>query len=346
MNKPLRVVRFNFWYHPAMAERLALEPDVELQTCELEGDAAWSALADASVYQISSAKDELPPRWFAGAELLERSPRLLAVSATGAGCDTVDIPACTQAGVLVVNQAGANAQSVAEHAVGAMLDVSRRLSESDRLLRQTRGFSREDLMGREMSGKTLGLVGIGNIGRRVARMASAFDMTVLATDPYLSEAEVAQRGAQSVSLDELLERSDFVSLHCPRDPSTLNMIDARAFAKMKPGAVFVSTARGGIHSEAALAEALASKHLAGAALDVWDVEPPPLDHPLLGFANVVATYHTSGVTPEARARMGSFAADQIVGILRGHLPPRLLNPKALPRFKERFQALMGFAFDA
>jgi D-3-phosphoglycerate dehydrogenase len=346
--QPVRVVRFNFWYHPSMAERYALEPDIELQTLQLEGadDAAWSAFADASFYQISSAKDELPPRWFATEELLKRSPRLLCVSATGAGCDTVDIPACTAAGVLVVNQSGANAQSVAEHAMGAMIDVSRRLSESDRLLRTTRGFSREDIMGREVSGKTLGLVGIGNIGTKVARMAAAFDMTVLATDPYLSEDEIARRGAKSVPLDELLARSDFVSLHCPRDPSTLNMIDARAFAAMKPGAVFISTARGGIHSEAALAEALASGHLMGAALDVWDVEPPPLDHPLLRFSNVVATYHTSGVTPEARSRMGSFAADQIVGILRGDLPPRLLNPDALPRFKERFQALMGFAFGA
>jgi len=349
MNKPpVRVVRFNLWYHPAMAERYALEPDIELQTLPLQGDddAAWSAMADASVYQISSAKDEIPAHWFANEELLKRSPKLLCVSATGAGCDTIDIPACTAAGVLVVNQSGANAQSVAEHAMGAMIDVSRRLSESDRLLRQSRGFSREDLMGREVSGKTLGLVGIGNIGSRVARMAAAFDMTVLATDPYLSVEEVARRGAQSVPLDELLGRSDFVSLHCPRDPSTLDMIDAGAFAKMKPGAVFITTARGGIHNEQALAEALASGHLRGAALDVWDVEPPPLDHPLLQFANVVATYHTSGVTPEARARMGSYAAEQIVGMLRGGLPPRLLNPEALPRFKERFQSLMGLAFGA
>ena len=347
MSKPSsRVVRFNFWYHPTMAERLAREPDIELQTCAVEGadDAAWSALADASVYQISSAKDELRPCWFANAHLLARSPKLLCVSATGAGCDTIDIPACTAAGVLVVNQSGANAQSVAEHAMGAMLDVSRRLSESDRLLRQKRGFSREDLMGSEVSGKVLGLVGIGNIGRKVARMAAAFDMKVLATDPYLSTEEIARRGAESVPLDELLAQSDFVSLHCPRDSSTLKMIDGAAFARMKPGAVFVTTARGGIHDEAALADALASGQVRGAALDVWDVEPPPLDHPLLQFDSVVATYHTSGVTPEARGRMGSFAANQIVDLLKGKLPPRLLNPEALPRFKERFEVLRGFAF--
>lgn len=347
MNKPIRrVVRFDFWYHPAMAERFALEPDIELLTCAFEGndDAAWSALADASAYQISSAKDELPPRWFANANLLERAPKLLCVSATGAGCDTIDIPACTAAGVLVVNQSGANAQSVAEHAMGAMLDVARRMAESDRLLRTRRGFSREELMGVEVSRKVLGVVGIGNIGRKVARMAAAFDMKVLATDPYLSDEEIAARGAEKVSLDELLARSDFVSLHCPRDSSTLKMFDQQAFARMKPGSVFISTARGGIHDEAALAAALERGHLRGAALDVWDVEPPPLDHPLLRFDNVLATYHTSGVTPEARARMGSFAADQIVGLLRGELPPRLLNPEALPKFKERFETLIGFAF--
>lgn len=348
MNKqPVRVVRFNFWYHPAMAERFARESDIVLQTCEVENadNAAWAALGDASVYQISSAKDELPSRWVANAELLRRSPKLLCVSAAGAGCDTVDIPACSAAGVLVVNQSGANAQSVAEHAMGAMIDVSRRLAESDRLLRTTRGFSREDLMGHEVSGKVVGLVGIGNIGRKVARMAAAFDMKVLATDPFLSAEEISRRGAESVSLDELLSQADFVSLHCPRDSTTLKMIDARAFAKMKEGAIFISTARGGIHDEAALAEALASGHLRGAALDVWDVEPPPLDHPLLQFDNVVATYHTSGVTPEARGRMGSFAADQAVDLLRGKLPPRLLNPEALPLFKKRFKELMGFQFE-
>lgn len=343
---PRRVVRFNMWYHPAMAERFGREPEFELQTCELEGadDAAWSALRDANAYQISSAKDEIPQRWFANAELLRRSPKLLCVSANGAGCDTIDIPACTAAGVLVVNQSGANAQSVAEHAVGALLDVARRITESDRLLRKTRGFSREDLMGVEMSGKVLGLVGIGNIGTKVARMAAAFDMKVLATDPYLSADEIAHRGAESVSLDELLSRSDFVSLHCPRDSTTMRMIDASAYAKMKRGAIFVSTARGGIHDEDALARALSSRHLGGAALDVWDVEPPPLDHPLLRFDNVVATYHTSGVTPEARGRMGSFAADQIVELLRGKRPPRLLNSDALPLFRQRFETLMGFPF--
>jgi D-3-phosphoglycerate dehydrogenase len=337
------VVRFNFWCDPAMEERFAREPDIELRTCDLRGSEndAWSALAEAHAYQIAAARDELPQQWFATAQLLERCPKLLCVSSTGAGYDTVDVAACTAAGVLVVNQSGGNAQSVAEQTIGMMLDVSRRISEGDRLLRRERGFTREDVMGRQMSGKVVGLVGIGHIGRIVAALARAFDMRVLAFDPYLTEEEIRRRGAESVTLDALLEQSDFVSLHCPRDASTLNMMDARAFARMKKSAVFVTTARGGIHDEEALLDALQSGHLRGAGIDVWDKEPPPLDHPLLEQENVVASYHTAGVTPEARRNMWAFAAEQIVGIFKGGRPPRLINPEVWPTYAKRFEAITG-----
>ncbi len=313
------VVRFNQWYNPVMAERLQREPDLELKTVDRDGpdEGVWPDLGRAHAFQVSSAKDELPRRWFVTPELLSRCPNLLVVSSNGAGYDTVDVPACTKAGVLVVNQAGGNAQSVAEHTIGLMLDVTRRMSENDRLLRSERGFSREDIMGYEMSEKTVGIVGIGHIGTRVARLARAFDMTVLAVDPFLTEEEIGRRGATAVTREELLERSDFVTLHCPRNKDTVDMMDADAFARMKKGAIFVSTARGGIHNEAALLKALQSGHLGGAGLDVWDMEPPPLDHPLLGLRNVVATFHTAGVTHEARRNMALFAAEQIVGILKG-----------------------------
>lgn len=337
------VVRFDVWYDPSMAERFAREPDIELRTCAREGDdeRAWADLARAHAYQISAAKDELPRRWFATGELLARCPRLLCVSSSGAGYDTVDVAACTAAGVLVVNQAGANAQSVAEVTLGLMLDLSRRISESDRRLRRERGFSREDLTGREISGKVLGLVGIGHVGTRVAALARAFGMTVLAVDPYLTEEEIGRRGAQAASLQALLERSDFVSLHCPRDADTLGMIDAPAFARMKRGAYFVTTARGGIHDEAALADALRSGHLGGAALDVWEVEPPPLDHPLLRFENLVAMFHTAGVTREARRNTASYAAEQLVGLLKGGRAPRIVNPEVWPVYAKRFEAILG-----
>ena len=337
------VVRFNQWYNPVMAERLEREPDIELKTVDRDGpdESVWPDLGRAHAFQVSSAKDELPRRWFVTSELLARCPQLLVVSSNGAGYDTIDVPACTRSGVLVVNQAGGNAQSVAEHAIGLMLDVTRRISENDRLLRSERGFSREDIMGYEMSGRVLGLVGIGHIGTRVAKLARAFDMEVLAVDPYLTEEEIARRGATATPFDELLARSDFVSLHCPRDQDTLKMMDAKAFARMKKGAVFVTTARGGIHDEAALLDALASGHLYGAGLDVWEKEPPPLDHPLLAQRNVVATYHTAGVTYEARRNMATYAAEQIVGILKGGRPPRLINPDVWPAYSKRFEALMG-----
>jgi D-3-phosphoglycerate dehydrogenase len=167
-------------------------------------------------------------------------------------------------------------------------------------------------------------------------------MTVLAFDPYLTDEEIERRGAAPVTREQLLERSDFVSLHCPRDKDTLDMMNTEAFSRMKKDAIFVSTARGGIHDEAALLGALQSGHLRGAGIDVWAKEPPPLDHPLLRLDNVVATYHTAGVTHEARRNMALYAAEQVVGILKGGRPPRLINPEAWGAYAERFEATLGF----
>ena len=340
---PKIVVRFDFPYDPAMDERFAREADIELRTCDRAAaeEKTWSELADAHVYLISSAKDELPRQWFVTAELLARCPKLLCVSTSGAGYDTVDVDACSKAGIIVVNQAGMNAGAVAEHTLGMMLSLSKRIAECDRRLRRERGFAREELMGRDISGKVLGIVGIGHIGTRVARLADAFGMTVLAYDPYVDAKEVARRGARPVTLDELLAQSDVVSIHCPRNAETLGMIDARAFARMKNGAMLVTTARGGIVDEAALYAALQSRHLSGAGIDVWDREPPPLEHPLLTLDNVIATYHTAGVTVEARRNMAAQAAEQIVGLLKGGRPPRLVNPQVWPAYRARFEAIMG-----
>ena len=338
-----RVVRSDLWIAPAFDERLAREPDVSLRVFPVRGNppAAWDMLSAAHVYHISAAKDELPQEWFARADLLARCPDLLCVSAGGAGYDTVDVAACTAAGVLVVNQAGGNAVSVAEHTLGLMLGVSRRMVEGDRRLRRETGFSREDVMGHEIHGKTIGLVGIGHIGTRVAALARAFGMEVVATDPFLQPEEIARRGARAVSFHELLAQSDFVSLHCPRDASTLKMMNADAFGRMKKGAIFITTARGGIHDEAALVQALQSGHLAGAGVDVWDQEPPPLDHPLLAMDNVFASFHIAGVTHEARRNIAAISAEQIVGLLAGQRPPRLINPEVWPDFEKRRARIFG-----
>lgn len=332
------VVRSDLWIDSAFDSRLGLESDIRLSVFPAHGpqDAALEALAGAHVYHVSAAKDELPRRWFVDASLLEHCASLLCISSTGAGYDTVDVDACTAAGVAVVNQAGGNAASVAEHTFGMMLGVSRRMAECDRRMRRETGFTREDVMGREIRDKTLGLVGIGHIGSRVASFARAFGMNVVATDPHLSAAEIGRRGAMPMPLADLLARADVVSLHCPRDETTLKMFDAQAFGRMKQGAIFISTARGGIHDEAALVAALRSGRLAGAGIDVWDEEPPPLDHPLLQMDNVYATFHTAGVTHEARRHIASIAAEQIVQLLAGGRPQRFVNPQVWPAFAERY----------
>lgn len=339
MTETKTVARFDFWYDDAMAARFAREPGITLTTMALAGpeQAAWDTLGAARGYMISAAKDELPKPFWANAAMLARCPNLLCIASVGVGYDTVDVAACTAAGVLVVNQAGGNAQAVAEHALGLMLDLAKRITESDRRLRAETGFSRESLMGTEIAGKVLGLVGIGDIGRRVARFAAAFGMRVLAYDPLLAASEITARGAEPADLDTLLAQADYVSLHCPRNATTLGMIGAAQFARMKPGAVFISTARGGIHDEAALAAALAAGHLRGAGLDVWDVEPPPHGSPLLAMPNVIATFHTAGVTREARRNVAASAAEQVIGALKGERPPHLVNPEAWEGYSKRLR---------
>jgi D-3-phosphoglycerate dehydrogenase / 2-oxoglutarate reductase len=166
---------------------------------------------------------------------------------------------------------------------------------------------------------------------------------VIACDPYLDERTMAERGAVKVELDELLRRADFVSINCPLDESTRGMIGAPEFALMQPHAYFITTARGHIHDERALVEALRGKQIAGAGLDVWDKEPPPPDHPLLAFDNVVASPHTAGVTHEARANMGRIAAEQLIMTLDGKRPPRIVNPQVWPVYAKRFAAAFGVA---
>ncbi len=319
---------------------------VALQVHPVQGDEAqtWAAFAQAHVYHIASARDDLPPHWLAGQALIERSPQLLAVSTYGAGYDTVDVAACTAAGVCVMNQAGSNAAAVAEHTIGLLLGLSKRIAESDRRLRRGECFTRQQAMGRDLEGAVLGLVGIGHAGTRVAALGRALGMRVLATDPYLSADEITRRGAEPVTLPQLLQAADVVSLHCPLTPETEGLMDRAAFAAMKPGALFITTARGGIHDEAALHEALVQGRIAGAGLDVWEVEPPPADHPLLRLEQVLATTHTAGVTTGARRQMAAMAGGQILAFARGERPDRLVNPQVWPAFTARYERVMGQPF--
>jgi D-3-phosphoglycerate dehydrogenase / 2-oxoglutarate reductase len=341
-----RVFYVKYLAHAIYADILRARPDVRLDRLENESpeEVAAPIVAAAHAYQIGAARDETRTEFHVHQDLLRRAPNLLIVSSNGAGYDPVDVEACTAAGVLVVNQSGGNAHSVAEHVLGMMLCLSKRIVESDHVLRRDHNVSRNGLMGNEVQGKTIGIVGIGNVGRRVAQLCNGlFGMTVLAYDPYLTAAEIAARGAEKVELDDLLRRADYVSISCPLTKDNRGMIGAGQFALMPPHAFFITTARGFIHDETALTQALRDKRIAGAGLDVWDKEPPPSDHPLLQFDNVLASPHTAGVTKEARTNMGRIAAEQILAALDGKRPPRVVNPEVWPVYAKRFERAFGFA---
>jgi D-3-phosphoglycerate dehydrogenase / 2-oxoglutarate reductase len=339
-----------FWISPhrpvGFVELLSKRDDVRLDMLENASlpETAAPILAAAHAYQISSTRQELARHYHANADFLRHAPNLLLVSTNGAGYDTVDLKACTERGILVVNQAGGNAEAVAEHVIGMMLMLVKRVVESDRALRAGTLKSRAAFTGNEAYGKTIGIIGLGNVGRRVAELAGGlFRMQVLAYDPYLSAADMQARGAGKVELDELLRRADFVSINCPLTAETRKMIGAREYALMQPTAYLITTARGFIHDEAALEAALRDKKIAGAGLDVWEQEPPPADHPLMRFDNVIMTAHTAGVTKEARIRMGQLAAEQMLDALDGKPVGRVINPQVWPAYAKRFERAFGFA---
>jgi D-3-phosphoglycerate dehydrogenase / 2-oxoglutarate reductase len=341
-----RVFYVKYLAHGGYADLLATRPDVRLDKLEndSEDQVAAPILSAAHGYQVGAARDELASKYHVHRDLLRRTPNLLIVSSNGAGYDTVDVAACTQAGVLVVNQAGGNAESVAEHALAMLLCLSKRIIETDRVMRRQDGIERNAFMSTEVLGKTLGIVGLGHVGRRLAELCRGLlRMRVVAYDPYLSADEIAARGAEKVELPDLLAQADYVSINCPLTDETRGMIGAREYALMQPHAYLITTARGFIHDEDALLDALRTRRIAGAGLDVWMTEPPPRDHPLLAFDNVVVSPHTAGVTREARIRMGRIAAEQMLAALDGKRPSRIVNPEAWPRYAQRFERTFGFA---
>ncbi len=342
-----RLAYFDEWIDPIALEMLGSRPDIELIGLDFATPEAdnWQALSRAHGYQVLPRGDLREP-WFGNAALLARCPRLLAISSTGAGYDMVDVAACTKAGVIVVCQTGTNKEAVAEHALGLMIALSKKIGVTDKALRTGTYVDRYAFTGNDLLGKTVGIVGLGHIGTRVAELCKGLlRMRVLATDPYLASDEVKQRGAEKVELTALLAASDFVTVHCPRSAETLGMFGAPQFAAMKRSAFFINTARGGIHDEDALAAAIGARHIAGAGVDVFLEEPPEASHPLLAFDNVIASPHIAGVTHEAMHEMARAAAEQWIGLFAGEVPPRLVNPEAWPMYCERFERELGFRPD-
>jgi D-3-phosphoglycerate dehydrogenase / 2-oxoglutarate reductase len=234
----------------------------------------------------------------------------------GVGYDTIDIAAAKARGIPVCRTPGVNSEAVAEMAMALALSVARRTTESDRLIRAGVPLQRPDILGVELGGKTVGIIGLGNIGKLSARKwQAAFDCKILFFDPYVSEIPPWEKVSE---LQELLPRIDLLTVHCPLNKETRGLVGAKELALMKPRAILVSTARGGIVDEKALYDALKNGRLFGAGLDVWDeLEPPRKDHPLLQLPNVAATPHTAGNTWETQERSSLQTAELAVEVLQG-----------------------------
>ena len=263
------------------------------------------------------------------------APNLVAVCRTGIGYDAIDLEAATRRGVAVCNVPDGPTVSTAEHAVALMVAAAKRVIQSGNRLRNARGSYYRSHQAIELDGKTLGLVGFGRIARRLATVGTALGMKLLAYDPYLTDNAFPSWVTRAATFGELLGRSDVVSVHVPMSPGNARMFDAEAFAGMKPGAVFVNTARGGLVDQEALLEALDRGHLFGAGLDVTDPEPLSPDHPLLHRPDVTVTPHIASATTEARIRIFKAAIDQALMVIGGRRPPHLLNPGAWDRVQER-----------
>lgn len=282
-----------------------------VDACALDRAGLLAAIADADAAILRSATA-------IDAELIAAAPRLKVIARAGVGVDNIDLDAATRHGIAVVNTPTGNTIAAAEHALAMLLALARRIPLADAALKSGRWVKRE-ATGRQLYRKTLGLVGLGKIGREVAQRARAFEMTVIAHDPFVPDERIAELGVEPVALDELLARADVVSLHATLTDESRHMIGAAQLAAMKPGALLVNCARGGLVDEAALIAALRSGHLGGAALDVFEDEPQP-NAELVGLPNVVATPHVAASTEEAQVHVAVEAAEQVLEVLAGGRP--------------------------
>jgi D-3-phosphoglycerate dehydrogenase len=263
--------------------------------------------------------------------------KLEVIGRAGAGVDTIDVDAATERGIIVMNTPGGNTTAVAEHTLALLLALARRVPVADAALKAGR-WEKNRLQGIELMGKTLGVVGLGRIGGEVARRALGFRMQVLAFDPYLTREAAERLGVSCVELDELLARSDFITIHTPLTGDTRHLLGEAELARTKPGVRLINCARGGIIDEAALVRALESGHVGGAGLDVFEREPLPADHPLLRFEQVVLTPHLGAATDEAQSAVALAIADQVADVLVRGVVSNAVNLPAMDAETLREQA--------
>ncbi|NPA91763.1 MAG: phosphoglycerate dehydrogenase [Chloroflexi bacterium] len=290
-----------------------------------------TGLSDAELAQIIREYDALIVRSGTRVtrEVLAAAHRLKVVARAGVGVDNIDIQAATDFGVLVVNAPTGNIVAAAEHTIALLMAMARRLPQAYVAMREGT-WNRKAYMGMEVREKTLGLIGLGRVASEVARRARGLEMHVVAHDPYVSTEYARKLGVTLLPLEELLAQADIVSLHLPLTPETQRFIDHERLAQMKPGAYLINTSRGGVIDEEALLRALDEGHLAGAALDVFSVEPLPPDHPLRHHPKVILTPHIGGSTVEAQARVARDAAEQVIAALQGRPVPYAVNAPIVP----------------
>jgi phosphoglycerate dehydrogenase-like enzyme len=318
------------------------------------GQAVFKGQDHIEVGKLSEQGPELGPDQVAGAQgVIVLSPRvgaatvagnadLLAIGRFGVGFDTVDVEACTRFDVVAFIAAGAVDRSVAEAAVTWMLALTHHVRTKDALVRSGRWDERTNFMGHELRQRTLGVIGLGGIGRALVDLLRGFGMNPpLAFDPYIDPTTAERLGVRSVDLDTLLANADFVSIHCPLNAQTQNLIGKRELALMKPGAYLINTARGGIVDEQALADALRSGRLAGAAIDCFAQEPVSAPHPLAEFDNVLLAPHCIAWTEEMFRDIGHAVCRGMLDLSEGRRPQGVLNPDvfARPTFQKKWERL-------
>src|SRR5215813_712164 len=266
-------------------------------------------------------------------ELLEAAPKLRVIGRAGVGVDNIDVPAATARGVVVMNAPDGNTITTAEHTIALLVALARRVPQANSSLKSGK-WERKNFIGTELQNKVLGIVGLGRIGRVVASRARALGMNIIAYDPFVAPEQARDLEIEVAALDEVFRRADFLTIHTPLTPETRGIIGRDAFAKMKKGVRIINCARGGLIDEAALREAIESGKVAGAALDVFETEPPPPDHPLLQLDQVIATPHLGASTTEAQEGVAFTVAEQmrdylLAGALRGAVNIPALGGKEL-----------------
>jgi D-3-phosphoglycerate dehydrogenase len=303
---------------------LESRPDLEIIVAASTEPQAWDNLlvdADALVVRMPQVRRRE----------IEKAKRLTLISRHGVGCDNIDVDAATEHGVIVATVGLANAPSVVEHTITLMFALAKRLDEFGRAMRAGDYMLKNKLGAIDVAGKTIVVVGLGRIGSRLVPVLRALGLNVIGLDPAYSEAEIAAMGAEpNRSLEAVLPRADFLTLHCPLDATTRGMVSTRELALMKPTAFVINCARGGIVDETALLDALNAGRIKGAALDVTVIEPPPLDHPLLHHERVLMTPHSAATTDRGLVRMATTVAQNVLDHFDGRLPPsHIFNPAAL-----------------